>query len=128
MSGLIQYAGVGILLALLGFLLREIGFRGAPIFGVMAIATLYIVVITRVEAILAGLSDIASPLGLSELFSVATRIIGIGYITGLSTDMCKEIGNTGIANTLEMLGRVEILALSLPYLIKMVELVAKDLI
>ncbi len=127
MSLLIQYVGVGILLAVLGFLLREIGFRGAPLFGVMAITTLYIVVISRVETIIGSLNEISTLLGASELFLVATRIIGIGYITSLSSEMCKEIGDIGVARAVEMLGRVEILAVSIPYAVRIVELVAKEL-
>jgi stage III sporulation protein AD len=65
---------------------------------------------------------IASGADLSEPVSVILKIIGLGYLFGISADICRELGEGGIAKALEVAGRVEIILLSVPDLIKTLNL------
>lgn len=128
MSSLVGYIGLGLLLGVLGFLLKELGFRGAPLLGVLGISLLFIFLVSRMGSVLAGLDGIINTAGISELATAALKIIGVGYTTGISADICKEIGEVGIARALESLGKVEILAVSMPYIVRIVGLVTGELL
>lgn len=64
----------------------------------------------------AELSDAALPLLL--------RILGIASLCELGAQMCRDIGEGGIAAKVEMGGKVMVLSLSLPVATALIELVA----
>ena len=126
MNGLVAFVGAGILVASLGFLLRELGFRGAPLVGALGIVLLFIYLLERVTNVLALLDGLASISGITELARIALRAVGIGYVVGISAEVCRQVGEGGVAKVIEGIGRVELLLISLPYIVKMVELVATE--
>ncbi len=127
MSGLIGFVGMGVLLASLGFMLRELGFRGAPLIGVLGITLLFLATLLRIEDVLSALDGVIKLAGISEMVSAALRIIGVGYVAGMSADVCRQMGEVGTAKVIEGLGRVEMLAMSMPYLGKIVDLVVGEI-
>ena len=44
------------------------------------------------------------------------KIIGIGYIFGISSDVCRELGEAGISSALSLIGRFEAIAVALPFI------------
>ena len=42
-------------------------------------------------------------------------IIGVGYIFGISADICREVGEGGISSGVILVGRAEMVAIALPY-------------
>ena len=67
---------------------------------------------------LSGLSDYAEPL---------LKALGIGMLTQVCADICRECGETGVANGVELFGKVEILLLCLPLIHQLLE-VAEELL
>ena len=53
--------------------------------------------------------------GVSEPLSAAVKILGIGYLFGMCADVCRELGEGGAAKAVETVGRVEIIAVVIPY-------------
>lgn len=60
-----------------------------------------------------GTSDIQEYLGL------LLKALGVSLTTSLASDLCRDAGETAIANGVELLGKCEILALSIPLIKKM---------
>ena len=52
----------------------------------------------------------------AEIIDGATKILGLGYIFGICSDVCRELGENGVANSILVVGRVEIFLATLPYL------------
>ena len=67
--------------------------------------------------------------GYSELFSgesmeyvsAIVKIVGAGYIFGIGADVCRELGEGGIANGVAVAGHVEIFVITLPFLKKILD-------
>ena len=59
----------------------------------------------------------------SELFVVLIKIIGIGYITEFSANICSDSGNSAIASKIILAGKLTIFLLSVPILISLIELI-----
>ena len=108
--------GLGLFLSLMGLLLRSFGARGAGAFAALAIVSL-------ISTILGELSSLGELFGHSELFdgeakkyvSAIVKVVGAGYVFGIGADICRELGESGIANGVLVAGRVEIFAISLPF-------------
>ncbi len=123
---ILKITALGLLLALMGILLRSFGFRGAGAFAALGVATL-------VSFTAGELSELFGLFGYSELFSeeamgyvgAIMKIVGAGYIFGIGADICRELGEGGIANGVLVAGRVEIFAITLPYLKKILDIGAE---
>ena len=117
---------LGLLLSLMGILLRSFGFRGAGAFSALGIALL-------VSFCTRELSSLGGLFGYSELFSeeamtyvgAIMKIVGAGYLFGIGADICRELGEAGIANGVLVAGRVEIFAITLPYLKQILDIGAE---
>ena len=112
------------LLAVSAVLLRNFGWKGAPVFSALAIVV-----------ILSGLSSEATELvsffsflsewGGSDLSGAALKILGCGYLFGICADLCRELGEGGIAKSVEVVGRAEIIMIVLPFLKEIINLGGK---
>ena len=113
---------LGILLSLMALLLRGFGFRGIGAFAALATVTL-------VSLVIGELSYFSDLFGYSKLFSgeameyvsAIVKIVGSGYIFGVGADICRELGENGIANGVAVAGRVEIFVITLPFLKKILD-------
>jgi hypothetical protein len=59
---------------------------------------------------------------MKEATEYTLKILGIGYLSGLSSDICKELGEAGIASVVVLLARLEILLIISPLIIKILTL------
>lgn len=60
--------------------------------------------------------------GLSEYVEVLMKALGVSILTQTCANACRECGESGIADGVEWIGRVEILLLSLPLLERLLSL------
>lgn len=107
--------GVALLLTFTGFLLRSFGWRGAPVFAAVAAAVIIFESGENLGYIFGSVKNIGSGVGISELVGAAIKVLGIGYLFGICADLCRELGEAGIAKACEVVGRVEIIAVVIPY-------------
>jgi hypothetical protein len=50
------------------------------------------------------------------------KIAGIGFLSGVTADVCRELGEGGAARGVLLAGRIEMLCIALPYLEKIIAL------
>ena len=96
--------------------LKSFGFRGAPLVSVIAIVSLvsyYSEALLSVSSLFGELSDTAEVGG---YVSAALKIVGISYLSGISRDVCLEIGESGIAKAVSVVTRLELILLTVPYI------------
>ncbi len=60
-----------------------------------------------------------------QIFSLLIKIIGIGYITDFSAGLVEETGAKSLADKIVLAGKVVIMVLSLPILIKLFDIIAE---
>lgn len=107
--------GGAILLAVSAVLLRNFGWKGAPVFSALAI----VVILSELSFAVSELTSFFSFLlnsGMGDLSAVALKILGCGYLFGICADLCRELGEGGIAKAVEVVGRAEIIIIVLPFL------------
>ncbi len=57
----------------------------------------------------------------SSYFEVALKSLGIGYITNLITEACKDAGQSSLAQKAELVGKCAIFILSTPLIFSILE-------
>ncbi len=115
-------AAFALLLAVVAYLLSQLGFRGARAFVALSLVAIMLTVSLSVEE---GVSQIREMLSFSDISAIAkpaSKILLVGYIFGFSADIAEELGEGGIAKALTLGGRVEMVLITLPYIKDTVEL------
>ena len=124
---MIKAVAIAILSATLGFVLSEEGYRGKRLFSSVAVLVLLLVGFTLVSEVFSSFFPLITDTGLSDGARCAVKILGAGYVFGVSSDVCRELGESGVANALTTVGRLEIFVTVLPYILEMINF-GKELI
>ena len=117
MSAAICFAGL--VFAFSAVLLRNFSWRGAPVFAALCSVVILSLVPSYFKDVI-GIFKLYE--GAAESASAILKIIGIGYLFGVSSDVCRELGEGGIASALTLVGRLEIVAVALPFIAELIEL------
>lgn len=67
------------------------------------------------ETVLLSVRDIGVGAGIAEPVRAALKVLGLGYLYGICADVCRDMSEAGIAKAVEAVGRVEIVAVIMPY-------------
>lgn len=119
---IVKACALALLIALCAFVLRELGWRGAPLFciiGALGIITLILPDISEAVSLFSSLSD---EYGASEAGRSVLKIIGVGYLGGVCSDICRDMGEGGAASAVVLVTRVEIIAIALPHFLNIIRL------
>ena len=125
MSELYAILAVAFIGAFLSLVLKEIGFHGHRLFSTVVLVTLFLVSLEGVGEICRAFSSLSLAPVLNKYIKSILKTVGVGYIFGITSDVCREIGEGGIASALVMVGRVEILLICAPYISEIIGIATK---
>ncbi len=117
-----KLCALGLLLAFVGIMLSELGYKSKRLFSVLAAVAVFSVLGGEISSALSSLLSIGEITGVSEIAVSALKIVGLGYVFGISADIIKELSEPMIASAVTVGGRLEILIVVLPYFIEIIEL------
>lgn len=119
---MLRLCGIILLLSGVAFLLRAFGWRGAPVFAAVSAVVLLSESGEVLSSVFGSVTRIAEAADIAEPVGAALKLLGLTYLFGICADICRELGEAGIAKAAEVVGRVEIIAVVLPYFEKIIEL------
>ena len=122
-----RIVGIGLIGAILSILLRNSKPEFSMLipvvvsFTVLACAMPYLIRITE------ELSRMASSAGInSSYMRIVIKVIGISYLVCITAELCKDAGENAIAAKIELGGKLIILAMAIPIINSLLNLV-KDI-
>ena len=78
--------------------------------------------IGKLEVILDSIEQLQGYIKINKAYiGILIKIIGITYITEISSSLCKDTGYNSIAEQIELVGKLTILAISMPILLALLE-------
>lgn len=78
--------------------------------------------VSRLETILDGITRLQGYIKLNQSYiGILIKIIGITYITEISASLCKDSGYQAVAEQIELVGKLAILAVSMPIMLAILE-------
>lgn len=104
-----------LLTAVSTLILKSFGFKGAMLVAVLAAVTLISSYGDALREVSSVFSILSSDSDVSEYVNAALKVAGISYLSGISADICREIGETGAAKTVSVVTKLELILLSVPY-------------
>ena len=97
----------------LGVVLKELGFKGSRLvvlLGTVSLIGLGVIYVGEVVSLFPML-DVDG-----ERYAAAMlKMVGVGYAFGICSDVCRELGETSLATVVSLIGRIEILMISIPF-------------
>lgn len=127
MSDSIKICAIGVICAIACILLKNIRQEfliPTRLAGIVLIFSILFIVINPLLEYLNTLFSYSLPL---EDFKILLKVLGIAYITQISSEICRESGENSIAVGIESAGKIEIIILSIPLINNLIEL-SKELI
>lgn len=96
----------------------------ALLVGVAGSILIFFYIIDLLEQAFGVFSYVLDVTGLnSELFIVLLKIIGVGYLTEFSANLCTDSGNSAIASKIMLAGKLVIFVLAIPIIKSLIDII-----
>ena len=112
----------GLLSAVVGVVLTEMGFKGKRAFAAVCFTLLLSMAFGEATDMLGTVLGFAEGAGIGKVARVALKVVGVGYIFGFASDICEELGERGAASAMSAAARIEIILLIFPYFMEICEM------
>ncbi len=100
---------------ILSLVLRQYQKPQAVLLGLAVCGVIVLSILPQIQEILDTASVFFERTGMhSEYFTILCKAIGITYLTQLGMDFCRDCGENAICTAVELVGRISLIALSLP--------------
>ena len=119
MNDWLRVIGCALISALLGVLLKELGFAGSRMILLLGTVGAIGFAAVCVGEVMEGIIGLSAEN--AEYVSVILKMVGISYVAGVCSDICTDLGQTSLSGAISSVGRVEIMILSLPYVKRIIE-------
>lgn len=119
MSSWVRVIAYVLITLFLGVVLRELGFRGSRLvilLGTVSILGASVIYLGETVSEISALTDKGNECAVAML-----KIVGVGYAFGICSDVCRDLGESGLSAAVCLFGRVEILMISLPFIKEIIE-------
>ena len=77
-------------------------------------------VYTRINMFTAGINQ--------EYIKLIVKVIGISYVTEISSNICKENGFAALASAMEIYARISVAGLCIPVIVTLFEMVSEGIV
>lgn len=120
------------LLGLVAILMAVLFKKGKEEFSIyISIAACFLILlwgIGKLQVILDAIDQLQGYINLNKSYvGILIKIIGITYITEISSSLCKDSGYQAISDQIEIVGKLTILAISMPIILSILETVNRFL-
>lgn len=126
MVDIFRIIGVGLATAITALIVKQVKPEISIIVGVAGGVIMLLMLVDSVTSILSVFNALTQKSGLSTgVFSAVLKIIGIGYITEFSANLCVDAGSSSIANKILLAGKILILVAALPIITNLIDIISE---
>lgn len=124
----IKIIGIGLISLIMIIIIKQHRPEFAIYISLIAGVLIFSLVFGKISGIITMLSNIANKSAINkEFLNLLIKITGIAILTEFAVSICKDSGETAIANKIDIGGKVTIIAISIPIISSLLETVIKIL-
>ena len=125
---IIKIIGVGLIALIIIIIVKQYKPEFTIYVSLIAGAMILMLVMDKISAIINLLSNLSSKTAINNEFLVLLiKITGIAFLTEFAVSICKDSGESAIANKMDIGGKVIIISMSIPIIASLLETVVKIL-
>lgn len=113
---------VAIVSCVMCVLLDGLGFRSRGLLTTLCALMILSALTSSLGKISGDILSLAERSGILDAATVALRAIGLGYVVGITADVCAGLGEGMLSTAVITVGRVQIFMVAYPYLQKIINL------
>jgi len=119
---MVDIALIGIVAIILAIMFKKQREEFALYIAIGASMIILILGIGKLEVILDAINRLQGYIQLNSAYiGILIKIVGITYVTEISSSLCKDAGYQSIADQIELVGKLSILAISMPILLAILD-------
>ena len=107
--------------AMSALLLRDFGWKGVPVLACVTLSAVLSLSAEVLSGLVSEIGNLAAEGEIEHYTQGALKILGVGLLSGIISDMLTELSETGLAKAVTVISRIEILGISMPYLIEIID-------
>ena len=125
---IVKIVGVGIVALIIIIVLKQYKPEFALYASIIAGIIILFLVMDKLYGVINLLINISNKAGTgTEFIGILLKITGIAILTEFAVSVCKDSGETAIANKIDLGGKIVIISISIPIITALLELVIKIL-
>lgn len=125
---IVKIIGVGLIALIIIIILKQYKPEFVIYVSLIAGALILVMVLDKLTGIIDLLSNLSSKAGVSSQFlGILLKITGIAFLTEFAVSICNDAGESAIANKIDLGGKIIIIAISVPIISALLELIIKIL-
>ena len=125
---IIKIIGVGLIALIIIIILKQYRPEFVIYVSIIAGVIILILIMDKVSAIIDLLTSLSNKTVINNEFLVLLiKITGIAFLTEFSVSICKDSGETAIANKIDIGGKVLIISMSIPIIASLLETIIRIL-
>ena len=123
---IVKIIGIGLISLIIVIILKQYKPDFAIYISILAGALILLFVMDKLSSVVNLLSSIQNKANMNNQFLVILlKITGIAFLTEYATSICKDAGESAIATKIDLGGKVLIIAISIPIIQALLELIIK---
>ncbi len=124
MEILVKIIGIAIITTVAVLIIKQLKPELAVVVGLAGSIIIVIIIVNMLGSVFNIFDGIVERTGVDkELFVVVLKIIGIGYLTEFSANLCLDAGVNSMADKIMLAGKVVIMLMALPIINNLLEIV-----
>ena len=121
---LFKILAIALLTCIATLIVRQVKPDFATLVAISGGVVILLFLIDYLEQILGAFNGLIEKTNLSpSLFSTILKIIGIGYLTEFTANICSDSGISSLASKVELAGKVIILFIALPIINNLIDII-----
>lgn len=125
---IIKIIGIGLISLIIIMILKQYKPEFTIYASLIGGALILLLVVDKLSGIITLLTDLSNKLSYNNKFLIILmKITGITFLTEFATSICKDSGETAIANKVDLAGKVLIISMSIPIISSLLETILKIL-
>ncbi len=124
MEILVKIIGIAIITTVAVLIIKQLKPELAVVVGLAGSIIIVIIIVNMLGSVFNIFDGIVERTGVDkELFVVVLKIIGVGYLTEFSANLCLDAGVNSMADKIMLAGKVVIMLMALPIINNLLEIV-----
>lgn len=119
---MVKIAAIGIIAIIVAIIFKKTKEEFSFYISIAACIVILLWGIGKLEIILDAIDELQGYIQMNRAYvGILIKIIGITYVTEFSSSLCKDSGYQAIGEQIELVGKLTILAISMPIMLALLE-------
>lgn len=119
---MIKIAIIGLIAVMMAMLFKNTKNEYSFLISITACIFILLMGLSKIQVIVDAINKLQGYIQMNKAYvGILIKIIGITYVTEFSSSLCKDSGFSAISEQIELVGKLTILAISMPILLALLE-------